>query len=149
MGQTMLEELNEKGFLFREYSPRLLMNGNIYDNFKMIIKYFIDINEPLHIDEQVLKVGEGIGMHYHIIPGSFQAVTWIPEGEFEGREFIYGTKDNLKSIKPKLGLMCFMKPNDPNFIHGVSRLKTDTVIRSIGASSSFKDLSDTINDIYV
>lgn len=151
--KDLLNQINKEGFVFIEYDKNLIDLKSNEDKsliLKEIIKQKINLeNETLYVDWDFLKQGEDIKLHYHIIPGSFQAVTWFPEESFEGREFIYGTRDNLKKIKPRAGLICFFKPNDPNFIHGVSPLLTNSIVYSFGFTSSTKDISQTNNDIYI
>lgn len=151
---NLLKRINEEGFVFAEYDPSLIehLDNDVRRSYALryIIEDYLEVKgENIYCDWEVLKKGEEIPLHYHIIPGSFQAVTWIPEGEFEGREFLYGTLDDIKKIKPRLGLICFFKPNDPKFVHGVAPLLTDTTVYSYGFTSSTKDIWDTDNDIYI
>lgn len=152
--ESLLKKINEEGFVFVEYDSSLVFNLKTNEDkaeaLKKIIKNKLSIlGENIYVDWEYLNQNEEIKLHYHIVPGSFQAVTWFPEEDFSGREFIYGTKDNLKKIKPKIGLICFFKPNDPGFVHGVSKLESNSKVCSFGFTSSTIDISKTNNDIYV
>lgn len=59
-------------------------------------------------------------MHTHLYPCEYMFLTWIPHGKYKGREFVYGKGENLKTFKPSLGDVCFMKVNDLDFKHGVN-----------------------------
>lgn len=147
-----LNNLNSKGFIFHKYN---LSDFDFTDEYKLVhqfidyIKTIINIkNEELYYDIDIINLNERHLPHYHIIPGSFQVVIWLPDVEFEGRHFLFGTPNNLNQTKPKLGYMCFLKPNDPNFIHGTTSLLSDVCIKSIGISSLIKDISGN-RDIFV
>ena len=150
----LLNRINKEGFVFAEYDPSLIQYLQSHEDRILILKEWIkeaiDIEgETLYADWEALDKDQSIKLHYHIIPGSFQAVTWVPENNFEGREFLYGIKDEILKVKPRLGLICFFKPNDENYIHGVAPLLSDTKIYSYGFTSSVMDISQTENDIYV
>lgn len=70
-------------------------------------------------------------MHTHLVPARYQIVVWFPEAKFEGREFVFGTKKHLKKITPSYGDYCFMKTNDLKYIHGVTPLETDILVRTM------------------
>jgi hypothetical protein len=152
--ENLLEKINKEGFVFIEYDSLVLKETSLDEGKAKVLKKIIQENlfipgENVYVDWEYLKKDEEIKLHYHVIPGSFQAVTWIPEEDFVGREFLYGTKDNLKTIKPRIGLICFFKPNDSKFIHGVLPLLTDSKVCSFGFTSSIRDISNTDNDIYI
>lgn len=150
--KNFLNELNEKGFIFQSYPTE-----NIdFSNRSGLIQYFSDFiskkmdipNESMAHDFDQLKKDEEHLPHFHVIPGSFQVVIWLPEESFEGRYFLFGTSKKLMKVKPKLGYMCFMKPNDPSFIHGASKLLSDNPIESLAFSSLVKHIPGN-RDIFV
>lgn len=154
LNNNLLRRINKEGFVFAEYDPSLIEHLQNPEDIAFILKEWVKEQLPLegetlYVDWEALDKGEEIKLHYHIIPGSFQAVTWVPREEFEGREFIYGSPEMLKEVKPRIGLICFFKPNDPEFIHGVKPLLSNSRVESYGFTSSIKDISDTDNDIYV
>lgn len=149
-----LNNLNKHGFIFHIYNPHDLVSSDdakTVKNFKDYINNIINIpNENLYADFDTISPNQGIDLHYHVIPGSFQVVVWLPDYDFEGRHFLYGSPDEVLEFKPSLGHMCFMKPNDPKFIHGVSTLKSSKPVRSLGLSSLVKPFEEGMTyDIYV
>ena len=148
-----MQELNSRGFIFKEYDKNLIDFNNkeqMVNNFKDLIHSFSLVDgESLFYDFDLLSKGEEIKPHYHLIPGSFQIVIWLPQNnEFTGRNFLFGTPSNLQQIKPRLGYLCIMKPNDPNFIHGVSQLTSDHNVETLGFSSLIKEIKGN-QDIYI
>lgn len=150
--EITLDNINKYGFVFHLYDHENILKSNDEDSLlslELYINSLINIpGERLYSDIDIINPGDSIGLHFHVIPGSFQVVVWRPDYDFKGREYIYGTPDKLISIKPFTGLMCFMKSNDPNFIHGVSKLLSDKPIKSYGFSSSICELPEK-NDIYI
>lgn len=149
-----LDELNKKGFIFHRYDlPNYtLAEEELAIFFKNYIKDIIKIpaGETLYYDYDTLNFGQEIKPHYHIIPGSFQVVIWLPDSDFIGRDFLYGYNGNLKKFKPQIGVMCFMKPNDPLFLHGVSKLESLNPVKTLGISSLSKPFNENMNyDIYI
>lgn len=150
--EITIENINKYGFVFHEYNHEKILKDNDEDSLDSLEEYIQSLikipNENLYGDIDIVEPGGYIDLHYHIVPGSFQVVIWAPESDFEGRYYLYGTSEEVKQIKPRKGLMCFMKPNDPHFIHGVSKLLSDTPIKSYGFSSSVFPLPE-VNDIYI
>lgn len=148
-----IDDLNLKGFIFKEYPvPENFQNLEILTKF--LLSYIPNIlsipGENLYYDVDCLKRGDSIKPHFHTIPGSFQVVCWVPEGNFLGRDFIYGRPDSMRRFRPKLGHMCFMKSNDCDFIHGVTALESDIPQKTLGFSSMvipFK--KNGIHDVYL
>ena len=147
-----LKNLNEQGFIFQRYDKGLIDFNDIEASvlrLKSVVSTILKVEgESLFYDIDTIGPQMEIKPHYHIIPGSFQVVIWIPEGPFLGRDFLFGTPKLLRRYHPELGYMCFMKANDPNFIHGVSPLESDRPIRSIGFSSLVKEVRGN-QDIFV
>lgn len=137
----MISEINKNGFLFKkiDISNKIIKDVlSSKEPTKEIKKYFIktlkdfdpDIKK-IHCVYEDIKYGMHHEMHTHLTPSRYQAILWFPLEDFEGRDFIYGTKDFVKTFKPNIGDICFMKTNDLKFIHGVSPLKTDTLVRTL------------------
>ena len=147
-----LEDINKYGFVFHEYNHAEILKETDQESMDSLSAYISSLislpNEILYSDIDVINYGESIPLHYHIIPGSFQVVVWAPDGPYTGRYYLYGTQHDLREMQPRRGLMCFMKPNDPDFIHGVSPLYSTTPVKSYGFSSAACSLSQ-INDIFV
>jgi hypothetical protein len=134
-----LSLINELGFVFHRYDASMLLgetHKESAENLKKYIKSLFEVEgEELFYDIDTLKKGEEILPHFHVINGSFQTVIWLPTDSFEGRDFLFGESTNLESYHPEKGMMCFMKPNDPRFFHGVSRLESESAVQTIGFSS--------------
>jgi hypothetical protein len=147
-----LQELNKTGFIFHKYDQNLITQFNrdeMVFRFKNYIESLLSIaGENLYHDFDLIQTGQNIAPHYHLIPGSFQVVIWLPKIDFQGRYFIFGNPKCLSRAKPQAGYMCFMKPNDPNFIHGVTKLISPQPIETLGFSSLIKHL-DGNKDIFV
>jgi hypothetical protein len=148
-----LKELNEKGFIFHKFQGNIpnISEDDLANFFISYIKTVVDVplGESLYYDYDVVNYLQEIKPHYHVIPGSFQVVIWLPDYEFEGRYFLYGYKGELKKYKPSKGMMCFMKPNDPLFLHGVSKLESGKSIKSLGITSLYVPFQEGMNyDIF-
>ncbi|WP_127714873.1 hypothetical protein [Halobacteriovorax sp. HLS] len=139
---NILEQLDREGFIFKQYDPSIIDFHDLSSSISRLKSYIEEIisisGESLFYDIDTIEYKQQIKPHYHVIPGTFQVVAWIPEDNFEGRKFIFGTQKSLNTTTPKLGYFCIMKPNDPHFIHGVTSLQSKTSIRSIGFSSLIK-----------
>jgi hypothetical protein len=149
--EITLEKLNAEGFLFHQFEQSLLSGTDEEVTAKMIeyVSGLLKVEgEYLEADYDYIQSGEQIKPHFHVIPGSFQVVIWLPQGEFIGRNFLYGKDGVLKQYHPEKGMMCFMKSNDPRFIHGVSVLESPETIKTLGLSSIIKKL-DGNRDIFV
>lgn len=149
--EITIEKLNAEGFLFHQFEQSLL-SGTDEEVAAKMMKYISSLlkveGEYLHADYDYIQSGEQIKPHFHVIPGSFQVVIWLPHVPFIGRNFLYGKDGVLKQYHPEKGMLCFMKPNDPRFIHGVSILESPETIRTLGLSSITKKLEGNC-DIFV
>jgi hypothetical protein len=138
---NLMDIVKRNGFEFGEYSPEegLLEHiisidspdQRVKDFFEKVVASFGLATDKLHFVFEDLKLNQGHALHTHLIPADMQMIVWFPKSEFEGREFQFGTKENLKKHTPKLGELCFMKTNDLDFIHGVTTLETDTIVRTL------------------
>lgn len=146
-----IEKINSQGFCFYRYDSSVIDFNDLQASalrVNSIISQLLSIpGESLYYDIDTVKPGMELKPHYHIIPGSFQVVVWIPTGNFTGRDFLFGTADRLRRFHPELGYMCFMKPNDPKFLHGVTKLQSQSPIKSIGFSSLVSKVEGN-QDIY-
>jgi hypothetical protein len=148
---SLLEQLNLKGFIFIKYDPKIINFNDLHSTAKALMKVINSLisieGETLHYDIDTIKYNQQIKPHYHIIPGSFQVVAWVPNDKFTGREFLFGTGELLQKVTPQIGYFCIMKPNDPQFLHGVTKLTSNNDIQSIGFSSLVKKVEGN-NDIF-
>jgi hypothetical protein len=147
-----LDNINKFGFVFHVYDHKNILKDSDEETIFSLETYIDSLikvpGQKLYSDIDIVEPGGSIDLHFHTIPGSFQVVVWRPEESFLGREYVYGTPKLLQYAKPFKGLMCFMKPNDPNFVHGVTKLLSDKPIKSYGFSSSICELPEK-NDIYI
>jgi len=150
--EVTLDNIKKFGFIFHVYDHKKILKDTDEESIASLEDYINSIikvpGEKLYPDIDIIEPGGSIDLHFHTIPGSFQVVVWRPEYDFKGREYIYGSPNNLMYAKPFKGLMCFMKPNDANFIHGVTKLTSDKPVKSYGFSSSAFELPEK-NDIYI
>lgn len=147
-----LDKLNTEGFIFHKYPlDQIDFNSTekMVESFSHYISNCLSVKgEILLHDFDTISYDEEIKPHFHIIPGSFQVVIWLPKEEFKGRYFLFGNQKILKKTIPALGYMCFMKANDPQFIHGVSKLKSHCSISTLGFSSQVMKI-DGNQDIFI
>ncbi|MBT7610699.1 MAG: hypothetical protein HN576_13145 [Bacteriovoracaceae bacterium] len=131
--------INELGFVFHRYDAASLLGKGHEESARKLKDYIESMisieNEELFYDVDTIEKGEEILPHFHVINGSFQVVIWLPDDEFLGRDFLYGESKALENYHPEKGMMCFMKPNDPCFFHGVTRLESEMAVETIGFSS--------------
>jgi hypothetical protein len=149
-----LDRLNDEGFLFFEYDPAPFLDVKQEIVRLQKFKDWLWVNSPrgshVYGDMDIMKKGEELKLHYHVVPGPWQVVLWLPVTNFEGREFLYGSPGRINKIKPRAGLACMMKPNDPKFVHGVAPLLDDGVVKSYGFTCAIGKFDDSnINDIYI
>lgn len=135
--------IHEQGFVLKkhnlseEFRRDVIASDTPSEYAQKIIREVLQANdcpvEPLQIVYEPFKLHESNAMHTHLVPADFQLLIWVPkDDDFKGRKFLYGKKDGpISSYTPKFGDICFMKTNDLDFIHGVSKLETDTVIKTI------------------
>ena len=147
-----IDDINNYGFVFHNYDSSIIVHGDDEHNIEVLESYVSSLiqipNQRLVSDIDIINKGEEIKLHLHVTTGSFQVVVWVPDYEYEGRYFMYGTPNKIEKVQPKLGMMCFMKTNDSNFVHGVSKLLSDQPVKSYGISSIVYDLSK-INDVFI
>ncbi len=134
-------KINSLGFVFNQvlldqkdlaevlFSPE--PTDRIRNLVLKLLKEFDSSIKSIHCVYEDIRKGMFHEMHTHLTPSRYQVVFWFPKDEYAGREFLYGTKNDIKSFKPKLGDICFMKTNDLKYIHGVAPLKTDTLVRTL------------------
>lgn len=150
--EITLKNINKFGFVFHSYDFNKILKETDEETMESLSQYISNLikipKENLYGDIDIINKGESIKLHYHILFGSFQVVVWVPDYKFKGRYFLHGSINNIKKYKPEKGVMCFMKPNDPNFIHGVSELLSDYPVKSYGFSSSVIPLPEK-NDIFI
>ncbi len=151
--EILIEEIDKEGFVFHKYNYKSVLKGNDEESIESLKEYISSLikipNERLIGDVDVILKGSGLDNRFHIVPGSFQVVVWVPDYKYEGREFLYGSPENLNKFQPEIGMMCFMKPNDPSFVHGVSILLSDRPVKSYGITSSVFDSLPEVNDIFI
>ena len=150
---NILKTLHEDGFIFLKYPSSFLEYIDDTEFFAIKLSKYISTllsieGESLIYDIDTIRLNEEIRPHYHIIPGTFQVVVWLPRYKFTGRYFIYGKRSALKKVVPELGYMAFMLPNNPNFIHGVTPLQSQDPVQTIGFSSLIRDIPGN-RDIFV
>jgi hypothetical protein len=149
-----LERLAREGFIFHRYDAGRLLSGPEGAWGEALSAYISGLlavpGETLSFDWDELRQGQEILPHFHVIPGSFQVVVWLPDAPFDGRDFLFGRPDRVLRVHPERGWMCFMKPNDPALVHGVSRLESARPVRTLGFSSLFQPFSSgSRNDVFV
>ena len=137
-----MQQLNEKGFIFSSFTPDPEMRQKILNSttpnqeirdymFNVLKDMGLGIKE-IELNYEDVRKGNSLLMHTHLIPADYQVLFWVPDNDdFEGRGFIYGTKDNIQVFYPKFGDICFMKANDLNFIHGVEELHSESLVRTV------------------
>lgn len=146
MKTKQLGNLNREGFLFNSYSfPKnfktkvLTESEPSLETISIIQNILEEFNLPIDntkIDFEDVILGESNELHTHLIPADCQMLIWVPlDEEYTGRDFLYKKKgQEIRRFKPKLGDICFMKTNDLDFLHGVSKLESDSRIRTIVVS---------------
>lgn len=104
----------------------------------------------LFFDLEKIKKEDYHFLHTHFVPARYQICIWIPlDDSFKGREFVYGTQDNLKKFRPSFGDLVIFKPNDTTWVHGTTPLLTDIPVYSIGITSSFVNYRVKANDFII
>ncbi len=139
----IINRVNNEGFVFLNFKPEkdlfeFILNSESPSDERYIYRFFINELDKLGITvSSIAGVYEDINkgmshkLHTHLIPAEFQLVVWVPSGEYKGRDFIYGTKENIKRHHGKYGEMCLMKCNDLNFVHGVDPMESNTNFRTL------------------
>lgn len=143
MKTKLLSDLDRDGFIFKreifgdEFKNKVLNEASpsletISIIKKILTKYELS-TENTQINYEDVSINESNELHTHLIPADCQMIIWIPlTDNFKGRDFIYKSKNqHVNKHHPRYGDICFMKTNDLNFLHGVSKLETDTQIRTI------------------
>lgn len=112
-------------------------------------EYVEEAIDSMHFVVTRMGKGDKMGVHRDIeISHSslFHINIWLPEGEYEGRDFVYGTHDRLTYFHPQYGDCVFVNTISDQWVHAVSELKSDSLVYSIGACpSSAEELADTGN----
>lgn len=112
-------------------------------------EYIEDAIDSMHFVVTRMGKGDKMGVHRDIeISNSslFHINIWLPETEYEGRDFVYGTENELRTFHPNWGDCVFVSTISDEHIHAVSELKSDSLVYSIGACpSSAEELADTGN----
>lgn len=135
--KEMKDILNHNGFIFAktEFSLEEIADLRSNKNAKEIIlsklKKFDPEVKDIIVCVETVDEGKDCEMHTHLYPCEYIFLTWIPHGEYEGREFLYGQQDNIEKFKPVLGDVALMKVNDLQYVHGVGeniKGKIDTYI---------------------
>lgn len=138
---SLEKEINQYGFLFNDIEipeyikDEVLSSSEVTDT---VMFFFLDElrkRDPeitkLHCVYEDLRLGMFHEMHTHLTPSRYQVLAWFPEAKYHGREFIYGKKDNLRGFFPTSNILCFMKTNDIEYVHGVSPLESDILVRTL------------------
>lgn len=137
----ILKKINEEGFVFVGFET----NDSIYDSIlntdtpnKKILDFFKEKIEKFGVEVRKIEgvyedISEGMShkLHTHLIPAEFQVVVWVPTEAYLGRDFLYGTREEIKKHHGLFGEMCLMKCNDLKFIHGVSPMETKCLFRTL------------------
>ena len=153
--EGMLQEISRLPFV-KSNKPRGIQSTyrcslNYSDNFqKKIAGYFINKIANFVKDDEFLFNSLGsmrVGIDKSIkgdfimphtdleIVGVWQVALFYPfpnNQEFSGRDFIYGTENNFKSIKPYEGLAVFIDTTQNKFIHAVKELLSDHEFFAVG-----------------
>lgn len=135
-------QLSNSGFIFQRFEPEAQMRSYILGLDKPteeLETYIQSIFDSLQIPYQDFDISfedtypnTGLSLHTHLIPASFQILIWVPESaEYQGRGFIYGSKEKTATFYPQFGDLCIMKTNDLNFFHGVEPLQSNIKFRTI------------------
>ena len=142
------KEIDSKGFYFSNFPKdkdiyttilnTLEPNDKIENFFTKVIEDHGFCFDKLHLVYEDITLGLYHETHTHLTPSDYQAVVWVPKDSYEGRAFLYGSKQDLKKHYPEFGDICFMKTNDLNFIHGVEPLETDTLVRTLLISINYR-----------
>jgi len=144
--KVTIENINKYGFVFHKYDSSLIKDS-LEETSPILSNYINNLisvkGETLYFDIDTVVKDQEIKPHYHVILGSFQTVVWFPKSPFKGRDYLFGTESLLNKVTPEEGYMCFMKPNDPHFIHGVTQLLSSEPIQTLGYSSLVKPFDDT------
>jgi hypothetical protein len=117
----------------------------ISDYFIKKINFFVKEDKFLSDSLAYMKVGidksvkgDFIMPHTDIeIAGVWQVALFYPypnDQDFVGRDFIYGTEDNYKSIKPYEGLAVFIDTTQKKYIHAVRELLSDHIFFAVGVN---------------
>lgn len=138
---NLLDTINKDGFVFKKFDPSIEVKKHILSSDSpdsVVLNFFtIVLNEfglnfsNLHMVYEDIRIGMHHELHSHLIPADYQAVVWVPQDTYAGREFLYGTPEKISKFKPCWGDICLMKTNDLNYIHGVDPLLNNTLVRTL------------------
>jgi len=69
------------------------------------------------------------------LAGVWQVAMFFPcpnDDSFEGREFLYGTKEQFQVLRPKEGMAVFIDTTQEKYVHAVRELLSDHVFFAVG-----------------
>lgn len=95
--------------------------------------------DSMHFVVTKMSQGDRMNMHTDLeVTNSsvFHVCIWLPDEEYKGRDFIYGSTTTLRTHHPSFGDCVFINTIDDKFLHGVSRLRSDSCVVSVGGSPS-------------
>lgn len=91
--------------------------------------------QQYHFSAHKMVKGDSFEMHTEArdtARGFPDILLWFCKNEeYVGREFMYGTRGNLSEVQPETGLCCLVDTIDPNYIHGVKKLQSNTEVITI------------------
>lgn len=143
MSAKLKKLIDSDGFVLKttsldeQFRNDVLNSKSPSDFARRTIKKILNENgfedSPLQIVYESFILGDSNALHTHLVPADFQLLVWVPKDDnFVGRSFLYGKKDGpIKQFKPRLGDICFMKTNDLEFVHGVTELTSDTLVKTV------------------
>jgi hypothetical protein len=95
--------------------------------------------DAMHFVVTNMAQGDRMNMHTDLEvtrSSVFHVCIWLPDEEFKGRDFIYGSKTTLRTHHPSFGDCVFINTISDEYVHGVSRLESDCSVVSVGGSPS-------------
>jgi hypothetical protein len=139
---SLSKQIEKEGFVFRKFRPsedfRNIILNNTCDSplveleIKKILRKFNCPTDKLQIVFEDFLENDSNDLHTHLIAADFQVLMWATKSNFKGRDFIYTNElGEEKRFSPSFDDICFMKTNDLNFKHGVSKLETNCLVRTI------------------
>ncbi len=94
--------------------------------------------DAYHFTVHKMMQGDSIALHSDArssAQGYPDILCWLCRTEnFIGRDFLYGSAENVQRMKPRTGMLCVMSSLDPSFVHGVSLLESQSEILTIVGS---------------
>lgn len=147
----MLESFNQLNFqksrmkrgVQSSYECRIESDSDIHHYF--INKVAEHVNDDPFLSETIYHMRVGIDKCIQgdfVMPhtdiecaGVWQVALFYPypnNDEFEGREFLYGTRDEFQVARPKEGMAVFIDTTKEKYIHAVRELLSDHVFFAVG-----------------